>query len=828
MTLLDAMRLLGLSAPVTHEGVDRACWEALWRVWEPVHRAPGDAALAAQAQVWDGEIRMAYACLRERPLNLYPYRVLLPEAAPELPPGHDAGAFAFNTGHAVAAQGQVPPVALPRAQAQPPPLPVAQSQPPPLPPFPGQAGARAGAAKPPPPPLHPAPAPRQAAVLPLGPPQRRLSVWGWLALGGSGILACGVVLFLYAGLSRSPGSGKPASRGGHASLMPAPGIGAGAGVGVGFSSGRSAPPSYAQRPAPQRSPGAVSDNGLRGERQPPEDLSKAGAPAPRAPEVPPASTSQGNLTVINNQDGSLVARMPDGAVISIGPTGTSRGSYGPGGSPFGNNARPGSSASGRPQAGGRSFTLSERVALMPEADRLKFKEEEQLRQKLLAKAEKGDREAQFQLAQHYAQPSAFGMDLAAAQRWYQKAADAGYEPAQLALAQTLCEGPYPRKSSVEAATYYHKAAAQGSAESLGAYGRFLLHGALDFPSDPDAAISYLKRAAQKGHAESQYLLGEVMIDPYGKLTNYPEGLRLLELAAAQGHGMARYTLACTYLDGTGRPADPERGVRLLTAFIEEHPYPIAMIKLADCYRDGRGVQRDYPYAVSTYMRWQTLPSAQYRLSLMYHFGQGVAKDEAEALKWLQLSSACRHAPALHHLGLRLATGLGMDRDDAKAAEAFRKAALQNYPPALTELGLCYLNGRGVDEDPAKCIDNLRLAAAMGFPKAQEHLGRCYARGSGVRPDAVEAAAWMTKAAAQDYGPAQLCLGRFLQESRPGRPGDLVQALAWFLRAEVLGEDGARECVQSVREQLPPQDIAEAERRVSQLPQSPVWKNWQPF
>lgn len=878
MTLFDAMHLLGLSAPITHEAVDRACMDALWRVWGPVHQAPDNAELAAQAQLWDGEIRKAYAFLRERPLNLYPYRVLLPEAQT----GYDPRAFALGTGHAVAAQPQpvaqaqqqpstaeAPPSLLPvfhaqaqsqavaqaqqpspfavqapssplTAQAQPPPTfnaeappspsLTARSQPPPLPAFTALAGGRPEFAKAPPPPLYPGPLRGQTTVPPEQAPQRRLSGWTWVGLGAAAVLVCGAGLFLYGGLSGSAGPG----RRGLASQMPgmpAPGIGAGAGVGPGYSD-RPRPPSAAQRERQRQADAAsetVARSGLRDDHHSLKEMPGTGAPAPASPAQPPAgSPPQGKLTVINHPDGSLVARMPDGGVISIGPTGGKQGSYGPQGSPFGKNAAPGSSARGTPQAGGRQLSPSERLALLPEQYRRMVAGEEEQRQKLLAQAEKGDAEAQFRLAEYYTQPSSFTRDTDAAERWYRKAADAGYEPAQLALARGLQQGSFSSRGPQEAATYYRKAAEQGGTESLGAYGQFLLLRARDASADPDDAIPYLKRAAQRGHTESQYLLGHEMINPYGKLTNYSEGLRLLEQAAGQGHGMARYTLACTYLDGTGRPADPERGVRLLTAFIEEHPYPIAILKLADCYRDGYGVQRDSDHAVSTYRHWQTLPSAQYRLCLMYHFGEGVAKDEAEALQWLQLASACYYAPAQYDVGMRHATGAGLERDDVKAAEAFRKAALQHYPPAQTELGLCYLDGRGVDEDPASGIQHLERAAALGFPKAQENLGRCYARGRGVRKDPAQAAEWLAKAAAQDYGPAQIALGRFLLESRPGHPGDPVLALAWFLRAEALKEDGARECVQQTREQLPPQDIAEAERRASQLPRTRPWKNWQPL
>ena len=97
---------------------------------------------------------------------------------------------------------------------------------------------------------------------------------------------------------------------------------------------------------------------------------------------------------------------------------------------------------------------------------------------------------------------------------------------------------------------------------------------------------------------------------------------------------------------------------------------------------------------------------------MYDNGEGVPKDNAEAVRW-------------YHLG-----------------------AEQGYALAQFNLGVMYDNGEGVPKDAAEAVRWVRLAAAQGTAIAQFNLGRMYANGEGVPKDDVTAYAWLNIAAAQ--------------------------------------------------------------------------------
>ena len=90
------------------------------------------------------------------------------------------------------------------------------------------------------------------------------------------------------------------------------------------------------------------------------------------------------------------------------------------------------------------------------------------------------------------------------------------------------------------------------------------------------------------------------------------------------------------------------------------------------------------------MKWyrkaaeQNLANAQYNLGVCYAHGEGVVKDQVEAVKW------------------------------------YRKAAEQNFAEAQYNLGICYERGDGVAEDWVEAYKWLLLAARQGVEAPKEH------------------------------------------------------------------------------------------------------------
>jgi hypothetical protein len=124
-------------------------------------------------------------------------------------------------------------------------------------------------------------------------------------------------------------------------------------------------------------------------------------------------------------------------------------------------------------------------------------------------------------------------------------------------------------------------------------------------------------------------------------------------------------------------------------------------------------------------------------------------DNAEAVKWFQLSAAQGNVEAQTNLGSIYYYGQGVAQDYAEALKWYRLAAAQGHTFAQHNLGEMYRKGEGVAQDYAEAVKWYRLAAAQGNAGAQFQLGMMYALGSGVSQDYVRAYMWLSLGTALD-------------------------------------------------------------------------------
>ncbi|QJR10086.1 hypothetical protein DSM104443_01137 [Usitatibacter rugosus] len=178
--------------------------------------------------------------------------------------------------------------------------------------------------------------------------------------------------------------------------------------------------------------------------------------------------------------------------------------------------------------------------------------------------------------------------------------------------------------------------------------------------------------------------------------------------------------------------------------------------------------------------------AENGLGLMYQLGSGVAKDEAEALKWYRRAAAQDDPQAEFNLGLAYEKGHGVAKDEGEAVAWYRKAAQRGHGEAQNSLAVMYTSGRGVAQDGGEGLKWYRLAAEQGNPRAQYNLGGRYAAAN----DHVEALKWYRKAAAQDYADAFNNLGAMYVAGK-GVAQDSAEARRLFLAGAALGSPGAQ-------------------------------------
>lgn len=153
----------------------------------------------------------------------------------------------------------------------------------------------------------------------------------------------------------------------------------------------------------------------------------------------------------------------------------------------------------------------------------------------------------------------------------------------------------------------------------------------------------------------------------------------------------------------------------------------AQYHLGVMYRDGQGVPRDDKEAVKWFRlaAEQGYADAQYRLGSMYH-----GKDNREAVKWYRLAAAQGNADAQYYLGVMYSYGQGVSQDYREVAKWYRLAAKQGNADAQSSLGAMYYHGRGVPQDYREAVKWHRMAAAsQGHADAQRLLGEMYDAGA---------------------------------------------------------------------------------------------------
>lgn len=188
---------------------------------------------------------------------------------------------------------------------------------------------------------------------------------------------------------------------------------------------------------------------------------------------------------------------------------------------------------------------------------------EEARRYMLSAAERGDKEAQFELGLWYMTGNrGVPIDFARAAKWVEQAAE---------------QGQHDALSYVWQLYFYGKGVAQ---------------------SDPQA-FQWLQRGAGAGNAMSSYYLGLFYYEGIATAPDHAEAAVWFLDAADAGIGGASYYLGVMHLDGDGVPRSEddafywfERGAAA--------DHPASMLATGDMYAQGSGVRRNLEQARAWY------------------------------------------------------------------------------------------------------------------------------------------------------------------------------------------------------------------------------------
>jgi len=169
----------------------------------------------------------------------------------------------------------------------------------------------------------------------------------------------------------------------------------------------------------------------------------------------------------------------------------------------------------------------------------------------------------------------------------------------------------------------------------------------------------------------------------------------------------------------------------------------------------------------------------------------------------------------------------MGRYDEALAK-WRAAAESGDRAAAYRLGVEYMDGKPlvVKRDFAEARKWFEQAAQAGDPRAQFDLGTLHEFGYGVEASLEQAARWYKASAEGGHPQGQYNTGTMYEAGEGGFAKDPVEALKWYMLAAAQGfripkvnrmgrvDSEAPDVAEQLRASLPPEQVAEAERRAS--------------
>lgn len=152
---------------------------------------------------------------------------------------------------------------------------------------------------------------------------------------------------------------------------------------------------------------------------------------------------------------------------------------------------------------------------------------------LVAAAKKADPLAFFEIGARYADGRGLAADPKAAVTWYQRAADAGFAPAQYRLASIYEKGMGVDRDIAKARTLYAEAAAQGNTSAMHNLAVLNATGVEGKPDFAEAA-RWFKEAAERNVRDSQYNLAILYARGNGVPQDLTQSYKWFAVAAMQG------------------------------------------------------------------------------------------------------------------------------------------------------------------------------------------------------------------------------------------------------------------------------------------------------
>ena len=212
-------------------------------------------------------------------------------------------------------------------------------------------------------------------------------------------------------------------------------------------------------------------------------------------------------------------------------------------------------------------------------------------------------------------------------------------------------------------------------------------------------------------------------------------------ASELGYAKAQFRVAQCYENGLGTQKD-EAAAAYWYSQAAKGRHIDAMLALGECYRDGRGVDKSYEKCIECYRRAADIGDARAicLLADIYFEGRICSRDMAKAVKLYQRSALKGYSPAMVKINeifdgftrvFNSAVEAQKSGDDVTAVRLYTIAAEMGHRASACNLGYCYQNGVGCKKNLKLAVHYYTIAAEDGSATAKFNLGMCYKNGGGV-------------------------------------------------------------------------------------------------
>ena len=339
-------------------------------------------------------------------------------------------------------------------------------------------------------------------------------------------------------------------------------------------------------------------------------------------------------------------------------------------------------------------------------------------------AEKGDKEAQYNLGAVYETGFGVKVDFKESSKWYQMAAEQEHVLAQLHLGVLYLLGKGVKESSIKGAKWIRASANNGN-ELAKMINEKVLSSSGDFKLDEKKVIAEVHAALENGDIYAQEKLIHILAKLKKKEQNQPKKERFAGNVTGSGAkpGTVQNEVPAFLNEKSGQQALPESDLISIRRHANEGEAE-AQYMLGRMYETGRKVEKDKTHAVTWYKSAasQGHRDAQYRLALSLIYGLGTEKNINQGGEWLHKAAAQKHEAANRLISYFTSPESGAVNYNCSLAFAWNlERALNGDGDAQLSIGYMLENGWGVYQNVAEAREWLVKSRAAGAKGAAGQL-----------------------------------------------------------------------------------------------------------